>query len=1738
MSGTGAGPLEVTWATAGIKTVTLQIDLGACSTAPNSLNVEVLPNPIIDITPASSAICSGQAVTLNASGGVSYQWEPAPGLVTPNTSPTVSVSPPSETTYTVYGTAPNGCVAFDTAHVDVDIFQLLFRESMGTVPTTTAVAAHEAANGFDNDNLTMSAVAADVRSSLPSSGYAEASGGANVLINFNNVINPSYVFQIDGINTYGMSNLELSFGIRKNTAASDGSELAIETSTDGGTTWSAAIPFTPLPPGSASAAIWHYVNTAPGAIPAAQNLSIRFRQTAQNVQFRLDDILLRNPWAAPEITASGPTTICGGGSVTLTASGANNFSWSTGATTQTITVTQSGSYTVTVSDANNCVKTSLPIVVSTTGTPPPVASNNGPVCAGQALQLSATGDPLLAYAWTGPNGFTSTDQHPSIGSVTAANAGIYTVTVTVPGCGSASDTTLVVLNTGNASFTYPSSTYCVTAPGTAVPTLAVPGSAGTFTALPAGLVITDSTGVVDIAASAVGTYTVTFTTSGACSATHQVQLTIANAPSAEFAFADSAYCQSAADPAPVFGAGASAGTFTSSPSGLEISASTGVVDLSLSQPGTYQVINTITPQGGCAAAADTTTITVLLSPAAPAASNNGPICVGEVLQLSASGDTTFTYSWSGPAGFTSAVQNPAVPGLAAGSYTYSVTVTSGAGCASLPGATTAQVEALPATPVLSSNPICAGSTLLVSVSNPLTGGTYLWTGPAGDTLAATGPAVSIPAATTAQGGSYTAVVTSAGGCVSAAGSINAVVTDAPLAPVASSNTPVCAGQTLTLFASAVPGATYSWTGPGFASTQQNPTRGNAQPSMAGSYTVYALLNGCVSPAAVTQVVISPNPAPPVLTSNSPICQGATLELSAQGVPGAAYNWTSPGGATYTGQLVVVPAVPASANGVWSATQTVNGCTSAAGALQVTINPAPSAPVVFSNSPVCEGQTLTLSTILVPGASYTWTAANGATHLGQILTITNTLPTDSGQYTLISSLNGCTSPATIVNAIVAPEPAVPTIFTNSPVCAGQTLTLSTSPVAGASYFWTGPQGTYNTQVVTIPGATPVTSAYAGGYSLFVESNYGCVSDTSVAQVVVNPTPAAPFLSSNSPVCQGDSLFLSASGSWSSGATFAWTGPNGYGTTLQNPVRANAQPAYSGNYTFVVTENGCTSLPAVVSVVVHAAPVLNAVSNNGPLCTGATLQLSANSFANGTYTWSGPNGFVSSVQNPSIANVGLAHAGNYTVSVTDANGCHELNPGVTTVVINPTPVVVATANDPLCEGDNLLLTATGTPGGSYSWSGPNGFTSTVSNPTVFNAQLAAGGTYHVWVSANGCTGEDTVHVTVHPEPTAPVPTSNSPICAEQTLQLFAAGPPQGASVVYSWTGPNGYASSQQNPVIANATVAMQGLYEVVVYVNGCPSPVGIVQVTIYPVPAMSLSQTNPLICEGQSTTLSATGTGAISFSWTPAAGLSATTTQVTTATPAVTTTYTLHSANSQGCVAQDTITVTVLPAVIADAGADQTGLCPGTSTTLAAVQPATGTGLWTIFSGTGGTLQNPAQANSLFTGQLNESYTLVWTVTNLPCDPSSDTVEVNFYSSEPAPVITLNNSPICAGQELQLATSLVPGASYSWTGPLGGYTGQVLTITNATAAHSGPYTLVYTTSVGCESAPVIVDFVVTPLPAAPVFSSNAPLCAGNTLTLSAATVADAGYTWTGPNGFTSTVQHPTIANVTAAHAGSTP
>jgi hypothetical protein len=174
------------------------------------------------------------------------------------------------------------------------------------------------------------------------------------------------------------------------------------------------------------------------------------------------------------------------------------------------------------------------------------------------------------------------------------------------------DVIVTVTPLDNASFSYGSSTLCQS--GFSGPPIA-PFPGGSYTATPAGLVINPNTGNINLGASTPGTYTITHVTTGTCPSTASITVSVVLSPSATFGYPLPAYCTTSQNPIPVFPPGSTAGTFTSTPTGLVfVSLLTGEINLEASTPGVYSVTNTIPPSAVCPQVSYTTSVQILTLP--------------------------------------------------------------------------------------------------------------------------------------------------------------------------------------------------------------------------------------------------------------------------------------------------------------------------------------------------------------------------------------------------------------------------------------------------------------------------------------------------------------------------------------------------------------------------------------------------------------------------------------------------------------------------------------------------------------------------------------------------------------------------------------------------------------------------------------------------------------------------------------------------------------------------------------------------------------------------------------------------------------------------------------------------------------------------------------------------------------------------------------------------------------------
>lgn len=371
----------------------------------------------------------------------------------------------------------------------------------------------------------------------------------------------------------------------------------------------------------------------------------------------------------------------------------------------------------------------------------------------------------------------------------------------------------------------------------------------------------------------------------------------------------------------------------------------------------------------------------------------------------------------------------------------------------------------------------------------------------------------------------------------------------------------------------------------------------------------------------------------------------------------------------------------------------------------------------------------------------------------------------------------------------------------------------------------------------PGC-PLGGGGGGGGSSFTPAGGVCTANLNNGNgiVTITYTNSVPILvaTNTGPYCEGFTIQLNST---AGGITYAWTGPNGFTSNLQNPTIPLADTTMSGMYIITLTApGGCVSIDTTI-IFVNPNPLAIA-TNTGPYCAGDAIQLnSVGGFA--TDDWTGPGYVQNDVQNPIIPSSTAAMSGVYTVTI--ANGFACSNTATTTVVVNPLPNAVANNTGPYCEGDTINLSSSG--GTNYDWNGPNGFIlNNTQNTIILSATTVMDGIYTVNITdINNCTSITTTQVTVNLLPLTTA-TNTGPYCSGDNIILNSSG-----GVGYNWSGPNGYINNIQNPIIISSTTSNSGTYTVIVNsVFGCTATDStIVLVTNLPIPIAN--NTGPY-CEG--------------------------------------------------------------------------------------------------------------------------------------------------------------------------------------------------------------------------------------------------------------------------------------------------
>jgi gliding motility-associated-like protein len=1469
---------------------------------------------------------------------------------------------------------------------------------------------------------------------------------------------------------------------------------------------------------SGSTYLWNSgssLNTAVNAVNPAATTTYTVSVTANGCTSTTSQVVTVN--GITLVPMVPPAPLCPNvGTVTIGYNdNSNTYAWSLpGAFTGLLTLSPlvTTTYTVTVTTPSGCTSVQS-VLVAVNAISAPTITGNTTICAGGSTTLTSSA--ANTYAW-------SSTPASSAAAITVSPAVTTTYTVTITSttlCTATKSVTVTVTPSATATITGPTSV-CTGSP------LALTASGGT-TYLWSNTSATTTAAFNIPSMTTTATYTVTVTAGVNCSSTKSITVTVNALPTATIAGTPSV-CTGLST------------TLTASGGTSYVwsvpATTTAAVTVSPSTATIYTV--TATDINNCT---DTESVTVTISPL-PTISITGPstVCAGSAITLTAFSPTAgSSYNWAGaataPYTFTPIATN-----------TYTVTVTTPAGCVGTAAQSVTYVP-LPMPTILPANPsFCAGTGGVNLTAN--NGSSYVWSN-------------GTPAATTnvTIANTYTVTAT-ANGCSS---STSVTVTQNSLLLTAMSPISICAGQSATLGNPAVLGLTYNW-----SNTLGTTAQPVVTPLGTTTYTVTATdANGCTA-IGTQQVTVNALPVVPAIVGPISVCVGTNVTLTASG--GGTYNWDN--GLT-TNSIAVTPSIPSSTYTV--AVTNAFMCTTIR-SITVIVNALPVA-VIPPVAAVCSGLSTTMAA--TGGVSYVW----NTNQVGSPITIS---PTTNTTYTVTATdANGCTDSETVavvVNSLNVPNIAPATTCANAPVTIGYQpgsfpandptitynwvsslgsgSTITVMPAVGASYTVTvtdangcnavktvavtvnnslsvniqTPPAVCDGKSITLiansaPGATydwggtvfPITPVLGGNnvYSVTATGTTGCTGSSSVT-VVVNPLPIAGITPLNPAVCINKNIALTGTG----GSAYAWSPSGGTASINVSPTAA------ANTYTVTVTDaNSCTAISTTTVTINQLSPP--ATAPVAPICRGTTTPNIGPSDGTLTYDWGSALGTTAQIQvSPTVTT-------SYTVTATDVNTC------TTTVSVTVTlhPDAVATASVlplTICSGGSATLTGGG--GLTYVWSSPAG--ATTISPTTTTAYTVTA------TDINGCTDTETVTLNVNPLPIVSI-TGATSVCS-LTPTLLTASVLSGTAN-FNW----GSVATAANTVIPDFNNNPNTYTVTATDANGCS---GTKVHTITAIQSFGTSatlahdQTSTVICAGTNVTFTATGaTGApgatLSYEWfingVSIGAPSGNATFPWTAAlnpPTNITGISVKISNSSACSTANLtapISFTVIPTVVpaVSIAASATTICVGTPVTFTAT-PTNG-GVTPVYVWKLNGVVDAAFTGTTFTpaALANGDQIQVELTSNAPC-PTPATVVSNTITMTVNPVlpfsfgVTPNVNTICAGDNVIFTANMPTDGSagsspqFQWTitNALGVVTnvGSNQNTYQSTTIQTGDIVgCTVTPNAACNSTPLTANatpIIVNPTGVTPSVTviSSGPACPGSPVTFTA-TPANGGpsptYKW---------------------------
>lgn len=1110
-------------------------------------------------------------------------------------------------------------------------------------------------------------------------------------------------------------------------------------------------------------------------------------------------------------------------------------------------------------------------------------------------------------------------------------------------------------------------------------------------------------------------------------------------------------------------------------------------------PGTYTVSLTAMFPNGCST---TWTSQIVVQSCATSPFTTTNVCQGNPTTITytgvASASAVFNWNFAGATVLSGSGRGPySVQWSTPGSYNVSLTVVDG-GCTSATTTVPATVYQNPVATISSIPNLCTGASTNISFTGTAgAGATYNWN--FGTATVNSGSGAGPYNVQWNTPGNYSVALTvSENGCTNST-TVNATVNAIPTAnftatPAACANSPVTINYTGTGTGS----GNYNWN---FNGATVNSGSGSGPYSISfangGAYNVSLTVteNGCTSTPVNQPVSITDNPVAAIAATAS-LCINAAngITYSGTSIAGAAYTWNFDNGTVASGSGAGPYSVSWSNPGNYNVTVSVNqnGCTSTAN-FPVTINAIPTSnftlpAAICANNPLNVNYTGTAS----GSATYNWTFTGATVNSGTGAGPYSLNYANGGNYyvTLTVTENGCTSTPS-QSAIAVTDNPVAAISSTPALCvnASNTINYSGTSVIGASYTWNFDNGT----VASGSGSGPYSVSWTnpGNYNVTVSVNQNGCTSTANVPVTIYAIPTSNF-TLPAAVCANNPVAVNYTGSATGSATYNWsfTGATVNGGTGAGPYDLSYTSGGNYNVSLTVTENGCTSTPSQMAIVVTDNPVAS-ISSTPALCVNANnaINYSGTAVAGASYTWNFDNGTVASGSGSGPYTVSWSTAGIYSVSVSvNQNGC--TSSANVPVTIYPIPTSDFTVTPSACANApvNVSYSGTGSAGATYAWNfggGTGGGTG--AGPHVLT--FASGGNYTVslTVSENGCTGTPVQFpVSITDNPVAAF-TSTPSLCANDNNAISFTGSAM-TSANFNWNFSGGTIALGSGSGPYSVSWATPGNYTVSLSIdqNGCTAQTTS-QVIVNYIPTSDFNVT-PAVCVGNPVTVSynGNGTSTANFQWNFNGG----TVNSGSGSGPYSIQYTSLGTNQislvvseNGCTSTVSIQQTnVNPIPAVDAGTNDT-VCSGVVVNVGALSPVPGAAYtWSPSTNVADpyAAQTTITPNNATTTNQQIDYTL--TIVDANGCVNSDQVTVISY---PLPVVNfIPPADQCIDNNnftFSAISNLPVGVNYSWSFAGGTPAASSLPTENVTYASPGTYPVVLNAEYNGCIAPVFSDLV---------------------------------------------------------------